>query len=165
MMMKAPGRGVKKTSPTRRTRDGVTRPPSARERTKAAGSCCADAADWHAELFRLLADPNRLRIIYRLLEGPMNVGEIAASVGIEQSLVSHHLATLRKRDLVVATRAGRLVRYQLPREVAVALDGKTLDLGCCVVTFRRATTEGRPPRGSSGSSPRSRPSRGPREAD
>lgn len=112
-------------------RDGIlpTRPESERP-----GS---DGVDWHAGLFRVLGDPNRLRIIYRLLDGPMNVGELAAAVRIEQSLMSHHLATLRKLGLVVATRSGRLVRYELPREVAVALDGKTLDLGCCVVSFRR----------------------------
>ena len=78
---------------------------------QSAGTCRADGADWHAELFRLLADPNRLRIIYRLLDGPLNVGEISSAVGLEQSLVSHHLATLRKSKLVVATRSGRIVRY------------------------------------------------------
>jgi|GEM_PF-712518 len=163
-MNKAQKNRTKRTRAVRPNHEALTvRKESVPERQRA-GTCRADGADWHAELFRLLADPNRLRIIYRLLDGPLNVGEISAAVGLEQSLVSHHLATLRKSNLVVATRAGRIVRYELPKEIAVALDGKTLDLGCCIVTFRRSTTDDRPTRRSVGPSPLSLTARRTREA-
>ncbi|MBI4863006.1 MAG: winged helix-turn-helix transcriptional regulator [Candidatus Riflebacteria bacterium] len=131
----------------RRHRRSTGRQKGGRPADPASRARRADGADWHAQLFRALSDPNRLRIIYRLLDGPMSVGELTSALELEQSLVSHHLATLRKMSLVMAERSGRFVEYALPREVAVTLDGKTLDLGCCVVTFRRSST---PPRQKAG---------------
>lgn len=96
-----------------------------------------DDARWQADLFRTLGERNRLRIVFRLMDGQASVGEIASALGAEQSLVSHHLAALRASGLVESTREGRAALYDLPERVRGALHGKTLDLGCCVVTFRR----------------------------
>jgi DNA-binding transcriptional ArsR family regulator len=96
-----------------------------------------DDAAWQADLFRALGEPNRLRIIFRLLDGRAAVGEIAEALGAEQSLVSHHLAALRRSGIVEGRREGRTVVYDLPERIRGALRGKRLDLGCCVVTFRR----------------------------
>lgn len=64
-----------------------------------------------AEIFRLLGDPTRLRIVACCLNQPKNVAAIAAAVGASPSLVSHHLRLLRAGRLVRADRHGRQVFY------------------------------------------------------
>ncbi len=64
-----------------------------------------------AEIFHLLGDPTRLRIVMSCLETARNVGDIAADVGVSPSLVSHHLRLLRAVRLVGAERRGRNVFY------------------------------------------------------
>lgn len=64
-----------------------------------------------AEMFRLMSDPTRLRIILACLDSPAAVGEIADRLGISASLVSHHLRLLRAARLLGAERRGRQVFY------------------------------------------------------
>ena len=53
-----------------------------------------------AETFRLLGDPSRLRILLYCLKSPRSVGDIAKSLDLSQTLVSHHLRLLRGARLV-----------------------------------------------------------------
>jgi len=64
-----------------------------------------------AEIFHLLGDPTRLRIVTCCLEEPRNVGDIAETVGASASLVSHHLRLLKAARLVRANRSGKQVFY------------------------------------------------------
>ena len=64
-----------------------------------------------AEMFRLMGDANRLRILMLVLDRPRAVGEIAAAAGLSQSLVSHNLGRLRVSRLVRAERRGKQVFY------------------------------------------------------
>ena len=64
-----------------------------------------------AEMFRLMSDPTRLRIILACLDAPEAVGKIADRLGISASLVSHHLRLLRAARLLGAERRGRQVFY------------------------------------------------------
>lgn len=66
-----------------------------------------------ADLFSALSDPTRLRIISVLLEGEMNVGEIAAQLDMTESAVSHQLRGLRQMKLVRSRKEGRQVFYAL----------------------------------------------------
>lgn len=66
-----------------------------------------------ADLFSALSDPTRLRIISVLLEREMNVGEIAAQLGMTESAVSHQLRGLRQLRLVSVRKDGRQVYYAL----------------------------------------------------
>lgn len=66
-----------------------------------------------ADLFSALSDPTRLRIISVLLEGEMNVGEIAARLAMTESAVSHQLRGLRYMHLVRSRKDGRQVFYAL----------------------------------------------------
>jgi len=76
-----------------------------------------------AEIMRTLAHPRRLRIIHRLAAGPVEVGRIAADLGISQPNVSQHLAGMRAAGVVEAERRGREVRYRLTDpEIVVACD-------------------------------------------
>ena len=64
-----------------------------------------------AEIFHLLGDPTRLRIVTCCLEEPRNVGEIAETVGVSASLVSPPLRLLKATRLVRADRRGKQVFY------------------------------------------------------
>ncbi|HAV78986.1 MAG TPA: transcriptional regulator [Anaerolineae bacterium] len=66
-----------------------------------------------AELFSALSDSSRLRIISVLLDGEMNVSEIAAGLEMTESAVSHQLRGLRQMNLVRGRKEGRLVFYAL----------------------------------------------------
>ncbi len=66
-----------------------------------------------AETFRLLGDPTRLRILFFCLGGPKAVGDIAESLGLSQTLVSHHLRLLRGARLVRGERRAKQVFYHL----------------------------------------------------
>jgi DNA-binding transcriptional ArsR family regulator len=71
-----------------------------------------DAAGALADMFRLLGDANRLRIVSLLLAGATPVGAIAQRLSMSPSLVSHHLRLLRAGRIVAATRRGREVHYR-----------------------------------------------------
>jgi DNA-binding transcriptional ArsR family regulator len=64
-----------------------------------------------ADLFHLLGDPTRLRIVLACLAQPTSVGEIAARLALSSSLVSHHLRLLRAARIVKAERQGKQVFY------------------------------------------------------
>jgi DNA-binding transcriptional ArsR family regulator len=64
-----------------------------------------------AEVFHLLGDPTRLRVVLSCLDDLCSVGDIAAQVGVSSSLVSHHLRLLRAARLVRGQRRGRHVFY------------------------------------------------------
>jgi ArsR family transcriptional regulator, lead/cadmium/zinc/bismuth-responsive transcriptional repressor len=69
-----------------------------------------------AEMFRLMSDPTRLKIILACLDAAAAVGEMAERLGISASLVSHHLRLLRAARLLQADRRGRQVFYAVQDE-------------------------------------------------
>ncbi|MBP7692316.1 MAG: winged helix-turn-helix transcriptional regulator [Anaerolineales bacterium] len=77
----------------------------------------------HAEICAGLAEPTRILILYELAERPRNVTELTKDLNLSQPLVSRHLKVLRERGMVVATRMGPAVEYQLAdRRLIEALD-------------------------------------------
>ncbi|MFC7624965.1 ArsR/SmtB family transcription factor [Microlunatus sp. GCM10028923] len=71
-----------------------------------------DIADT-AEIFGLLSDPSRLRLLIALLDGELCVSDLAAVTGQSESAASHALRLLRAHRVVTARRAGRLAYYRL----------------------------------------------------
>jgi DNA-binding transcriptional ArsR family regulator len=69
-----------------------------------------------ADMFRLMSDPSRLRIILSCLETPVSVGDMANQLGLSASLVSHHLRLLRAGRLIQAERRGNRVFYLITDE-------------------------------------------------
>jgi DNA-binding transcriptional ArsR family regulator len=69
--------------------------------------------DFLVELAQALADPVRLAILQSLMSGPATVSELVSLAEATQSNVSNHLALLRERGLVRATRQGRQMVYEL----------------------------------------------------
>ena len=66
-----------------------------------------------ADVFGLLADPGRLRVLVALLEGELCVSDLAAVAHASESAVSHHLRLLRAHRVVGVRRAGRMAYYRL----------------------------------------------------
>ncbi len=72
-----------------------------------------DEVDLAVEVFRMLADATRIRLLWVLANGEAAVSDLAATVGKPQALVSQHLAKLRLSRLVTTRRQGNQVFYQL----------------------------------------------------
>ncbi len=66
-----------------------------------------------ARWFRALADETRLRILDRLAEGEQCVCDLTGALEAGQSLMSHHLKTLKEAGLLRDRRQGRWVYYSL----------------------------------------------------
>lgn len=66
-----------------------------------------------AELFKVLGDPTRAKILGCLQIRDLCVGEIADILGMSDSAVSHQLRVLRGIKLVKGTKEGKEVKYSL----------------------------------------------------
>ncbi|MBR6880838.1 MAG: winged helix-turn-helix transcriptional regulator [Clostridiales bacterium] len=66
-----------------------------------------------ADLFKIFGDTTRLKIMCALLEGGMKVNDIAESLGMTQSAISHQLKTLKDANLVTGSRDGKNIVYSL----------------------------------------------------
>ena len=66
-----------------------------------------------AELFRILAQETRLRLLFILAAGEHAVGELDAVSGIGQPGLSQQLAILRKAGLVATRRVAKQVYYRI----------------------------------------------------
>jgi DNA-binding transcriptional ArsR family regulator len=89
-----------------------------------------------ARYLKALSEPDRLRIIQCLQDGPKNVSELAELLERELVNVSHHLSVLRHAGLVQDEKKGKYVVYSLHPSVLAKKkkneQGKEiLDLGCC----------------------------------
>lgn len=69
-----------------------------------------------ADMFRLLGDPTRLRLMAVLCNSPAAASVAAAMAGISPQLASHHLRLLRAARLVRAERRGREIHYAVADE-------------------------------------------------
>lgn len=65
-----------------------------------------------SDAFRMLSDPNRIKIMWALLQGESNVNCLAELIGAAPSTVSQHLAKLRLAGLVNGRRDGTFMYYQ-----------------------------------------------------
>jgi DNA-binding transcriptional ArsR family regulator len=75
-----------------------------------------------AEIFKSLADENRLQILRILMrEGELHVSKICAELGESQPAVSHHLTQLRHARLVDFRRDGKFNHYYIASEAIEAL--------------------------------------------
>lgn len=84
-----------------------------------------------APIYDALADPTRRRILHLLTQGPLCVCHFQSVLGEPQVKVSKHLAYLRQRKLVVATRRGKWVVYALPARPGPALTANLQCLQAC----------------------------------
>ena len=66
-----------------------------------------------SEFLRIFSDPTRLKILFALKQEPTCVTELADSIGMSQSAVSHQLAIMRRADLIRADRSGKNIVYSI----------------------------------------------------
>src|SRR5262249_84949 len=92
-----------------------------------------------ADFLKLLADKTRLAVIQQLLAGPRRVYEINAGLGIDPTLLSHHLRVLRDAGLVRADRKGKFLLYRLAPQVRLMQRPRIIDLGCCQLSLTPTT--------------------------
>ncbi|WP_308635990.1 ArsR/SmtB family transcription factor [Paenibacillus silvisoli] len=62
-------------------------------------------------MFKALADPTRIRILYMLTQEECSVNHIAEVLDLSQSAVSHQLSYLRTMRLVKHRRSGTAIIY------------------------------------------------------
>lgn len=74
-----------------------------------------------ADVFKLLGDPTRVRLLDALTHGERCVCDLATLVALTESAVSHQLRLLRAARLVRVRRAGRLAYYSLDDHHVIGL--------------------------------------------
>ncbi len=77
--------------------------------------------DRFCDILKLVANPNRLRILSHLLEGETSVGDLETGLGLKQPNLSHELRKLRDHGLVNTRRQSKIVFYTLSGPAAHAL--------------------------------------------
>ncbi|MCS5480323.1 metalloregulator ArsR/SmtB family transcription factor [Corynebacterium sp. YIM 101645] len=88
------------------------------------GPLSDDEAARYAALFKILAEPARLRILSQLAAGgcgPVSVNELTELVGLSQPTVSHHLKKLTDAGLLERIREGRNVTHRVRPELFAEL--------------------------------------------
>ena len=83
------------------------------------------------DVFRMLSEPSRLKIVVALLGGELCVYHILEAVGGTQSAVSHQLRVLKDNRVVRARRAGQNVYYSLADEHVCQIVKMGLQHGAC----------------------------------
>src|SRR6056297_1740991 len=69
-----------------------------------------------AQLFKALADENRLRILNLLLNGEFCVCELEIFLGLSQSNLSRHLGKLKTSGIIIAKKDGQWVHYLISED-------------------------------------------------
>ncbi|MFJ5963154.1 Zn(II)-responsive metalloregulatory transcriptional repressor CzrA [Bacillus sp. NPDC093026] len=64
-----------------------------------------------SQTFKALSDPTRIRILHLLSQGEHSVNDIAETLNLMQSTVSHQLRFLKNLRLVKSRRAGTSIFY------------------------------------------------------
>jgi DNA-binding transcriptional ArsR family regulator len=92
--------------------------PHGIERVDHAGDQLVELA---VEIFKMLADATRIRIVLALGDGELSVNTLADVVGKSSAAVSQHLAKLRLARVVMTRHEGNRVFYRLANEQALEL--------------------------------------------
>ena len=69
-----------------------------------------------ADLFKVFGDSTRIKILFVLYEGEMCVYDIAQTLDMTQSSISHQLRVLKQNRLVKFRKEGKIVFYSLADE-------------------------------------------------
>ena len=75
-----------------------------------------EALLYAADLFKILGDSTRIKILSVLMDNELNVSQICESINLNTSAVSHQLRILRQSCLVKSRRVGKEIYYSLDDE-------------------------------------------------
>jgi len=85
-----------------------------------------ERVDVLAGWLKVLAEPNRLRIVDLLMQGEQCNCEMGGKLGMAPNLISHHLGVLQKAGLIEARRDpddARWVHFSMNRDALSGLNG------------------------------------------
>lgn len=74
-----------------------------------------------ADLFKVFGDSTRIKILFSLYKGEMCVYDIAQTVGMTQSSISHQLRVLKQYHLIKFRKEGKVVFYSLADEHVLSI--------------------------------------------
>ena len=80
-----------------------------------------DVLEGTRALFYALGDPTRLRLLAAIQSGPLCTCDLAATLVVTESAVSHQLRGLRALRLVASERDGKMVYHRLDDDHVAAL--------------------------------------------
>lgn len=83
-----------------------------------------------AELYKIFGDSTRIKILYALFDAERGVGDIAESLGMTMSAISHQLRILKQARLVKSRREGKMVYYSLADDHVKTIFSQGLDHIC-----------------------------------
>jgi len=80
------------------------------------GPIPSEQVDLAVEVFRMLADATRVRLLWALLDQELSVNDLATAIDRQPTSVSQHLAKLRMARLVRARRDGTFIFYRVEND-------------------------------------------------
>lgn len=80
-----------------------------------------------SQLFKMFADPTRLRIFSVIAHEPVCVDDLSRILNMSQSAISHQLASLRKMNLVKSTKRGQRAYYELKDDHVMMIFNQALE--------------------------------------
>lgn len=83
-----------------------------------------------ADLFKIFGDPTRMRILSALFDGELCVQEIADTLEMSQSAISHQLRILKQAALVKFRRDGKTIYYSLADDHIATIMAQGLEHVC-----------------------------------
>lgn len=83
-----------------------------------------------AELFKVFGDPTRIRILHVLSQKELCVQDIADTLSMTQSAISHQLRILKQAELVRFRRDGKTIYYALADDHVATIMKQGLEHVC-----------------------------------
>lgn len=83
-----------------------------------------------ADLFKVFGDPTRIRILHTLTQSEMCVQDIADTLSMTQSAISHQLRILKQSALVKFRRDGKTIYYSLADDHVATIMKQGLEHVC-----------------------------------
>ncbi len=81
-----------------------------------------------SDIFKSIADPTRLKILFLLRNGELCVCEIFEALDKSQSTVSHHLHILKKENIINGRKEGKWIYYTLNNPQILEIINKFSDV-------------------------------------
>ena len=74
-----------------------------------------------AQIFQIMGDESRLKILRSLMDGALTVNEIVSATGQSQANVSKHLSLLTRSGMLARRKEGTRVWYSIKDPMVIAL--------------------------------------------
>lgn len=78
-----------------------------------------------SEFFKILSDPNRLKLIEATKENALCVCDIGHLLGVTKSAISHQMKLLKSFNLIESKKEGKMVYYKFNNNFVINLIDKT----------------------------------------